>query len=389
MHVLMLLYNQTGKGTYWRAMGFARVLAQREYTVTVVCTSPIAKTRFSEREIDKVRIIETPDLFPGSLRSGWDLWNVIFRLSWLKGKTFDIVHAFETRPVVIWPALAAKKRGAKLFLDWCDWFGRGGSVEERPNLVIRNILRPIETFFENHYRSDADGTTVINTYLNQKAIALGVSPETIKIIRNGSNLKIKPKNCLEARKMLGLPTNMNLIGFVGGIYQQDAQFMAKAFNHLQKLNPKTRLVLVGYFNRPIEKWIINRNVIIRSGPLESNMLYTYLSACDVCWLPLCDSGANRGRWPYKLNDYMTVARPTIATEVGDLENFIKQYQIGITTPVDAKEFAYQTLELLQNPSQARALGNSARKVAETEFNWENLTTELESFYSRIGQNVHT
>jgi glycosyltransferase involved in cell wall biosynthesis len=294
------------------------------------------------------------------------------------------VHAFETRPVVIWPALAAKKRGAKLFLDWCDWFGRGGSVEERPNFVIRLILRPIETFFENHYRSDADGTTVINTFLYQKAIDLGVSPETIKIIRNGSNLKIQPKNCLEARKMLGLPTNMNLIGFVGGIYQQDAQFMAKAFNHLQKLNPKTRLVLVGYFNRPIEKWIINRNVVIRSGPLESNKLYNYLSACDVCWLPLCDSGANRGRWPYKLNDYMTVARPTIATKVGDLENFIKQYQIGTTTPVDAKEFANQTLDLLQNPSRARVLGDLARNVAETEFNWENLTTELESFYSSIG-----
>jgi glycosyltransferase involved in cell wall biosynthesis len=57
--------------------------------------------------------------------------------------------------------------------------------------------------------------------------------------------------------------------------------------------------------------------IFRTGPLAYDQINPYLSACDVCWLPLCDSGANRGRFPFKLGDYMAVGKPVVATAVGD------------------------------------------------------------------------
>ena len=109
------------------------------------------------------------------------------RIAWLGREDFDLVHAFEGRPVVLFPALFEKKRGAKLIMDWCDWFGRGGSVEERPQPLVRWLLRPIETHFEEAYRHRADGTTVINAFLKEKAIGLGVDPATILLIQNGSD----------------------------------------------------------------------------------------------------------------------------------------------------------------------------------------------------------
>jgi len=380
VNLLMILYNQTGKGTFWRALGFARVLVKRGHAVTLMCTAPRAKLRISERDIGGVRLVETPDLLPGSLRSGWDVWNTLNRLAWLRGRSFDLVHGFETRPIVIWPALMAKRRGAKLFLDWCDWFGAGGSVEERPNPLVRAVLRPVETFFENHYRTRADGTTVINTALRHRAIDLGVKPESIRLIRNGSDTNIEPMDRLAVRDVLGLPAEGTYIGFVGGTYTRDAHFMAEAFNCVLAAAPQTKLILTGYFNRPIESWVSIPGAIVRSGPVECAEMYTYLSACDVCWLPLCDSGANRGRWPFKLNDYMTVARPVVATAVGDLAEVIPQYDLGVVTPVIADRFAEETLTLLADDARAWFIGQTARHVAETVFNWEKLANEMEDFY---------
>src|SRR5210317_1368266 len=100
----MIVFNQTGKGTYWRAYHFARILAARNHSVTLISTSKQARNGVSYREIDGIHLVETPDAFTGSLRSGYDPWNMINRISWLRNRRFDIVHAFESRPVVIYPA---------------------------------------------------------------------------------------------------------------------------------------------------------------------------------------------------------------------------------------------------------------------------------------------
>jgi glycosyltransferase involved in cell wall biosynthesis len=276
--------------------------------------------------------------------------------------------------------LIAHQNGASLFMDWCDWFGRGGSVEERPNLFVRALLCPTETFFENHYRTIADGTTVINSFLRQRAIDLGVKANKIRLIRNGSDISFQPIDRLVARRSLGLPLVDPIIGFVGGTFLKDAKFMAAAFNQVLEENPRVKLLLVGYFNRAIEKWVLNPESIIRSGPVDSVKLYTYLSTCDVCWLPLIDSGANRGRWPFKMNDYMTVARPVVATTVGEFNEIIQRYNLGITTPVDPELFAKGTLRLLGDEILAHNIGQNARQVAQNVFSWEKLTDELEAFY---------
>ena len=70
MHILMLVYNQTGKGTYWRAMGFAQGLARKGHNVVVVSTSPTARLRVTTRKEGFVQLIESPDLLFGPLRSG-------------------------------------------------------------------------------------------------------------------------------------------------------------------------------------------------------------------------------------------------------------------------------------------------------------------------------
>jgi glycosyltransferase involved in cell wall biosynthesis len=380
---LMIILNQVGKGTWQRASYFSRTLAERGYQVTLMAMSPQSRLRLHERDMDGVQLVETPDLLPGSLRSGWDLWDAFRRVRWLKGRSFDIVHAIEARPVVLLPALAAQKRGAKLVMDWCDWFGRGGSVEERSNWLLRSVLRPVETYFEEHFRPRADGTLVINSFLHDRAIELGVKPESITVIRNGSDTSVPTWDRLTARRAVGLPVDAPLIGYVGGIYPSDARLMAAAFNRVRRAIPDARLVLVGYFNRQIEPLLDHPEAVIRTGWVTGEEMFQYLAACALCWLPMCDSGTNRGRWPGKLNDYMAVGRPTVATAVGDQAEMIPHYQLGLVARDDPGDLAARTVELLTDRERCEEIGRAARRAAEGVFSWEKMTDRLEVFYEQV------
>ncbi|MGH7447633.1 MAG: hypothetical protein ACRELT_08735, partial [Longimicrobiales bacterium] len=60
------------------------------------------------------------------------MWNTMWRTCMLAREQFDLIHAFDSRPVVILPALAVRgTAGAPLVLDWADWWGRGGVIGER------------------------------------------------------------------------------------------------------------------------------------------------------------------------------------------------------------------------------------------------------------------
>ena len=77
IRLLMLIANRPRKGTFWRSFGFARELARREFDVTFLAVAPQRRYRFTEQRVDRVRLIETPDLFPSA---GYDLLDTLARI---------------------------------------------------------------------------------------------------------------------------------------------------------------------------------------------------------------------------------------------------------------------------------------------------------------------
>ena len=373
MRIAMLVFNQPYRGTYWRAFYIGRELCRRGHTVTLLMTAPEERLRFRvtyECE-GRLALVEAPDLLSGSLRSGWDVWASLLRSAWLHITDFDIIHAFECRPTVVLPALFARQfSAAPLVIDWCDWFGRGGSVEERQSPVQRALLRPVETFFEEHFRTYADATTVINHFLGQRAKTLGVPANSITLLLNGSDTngwELEPRH--QARAILGLPQETPLICYVGAIFERDAHLLAKAFDHLHAQRPDVQLLILGYCNVSVEQLVHNPEAVIRTGPLDTPTLRRYLRASTLGWLPLSDSGANRGRWPLKMNTYMEAGLPFVTTSVGDLGNFVREYPAGIATAAEPITLANATLALLDDPVQLEQLGVTGRRLAETELSW--------------------
>lgn len=383
MRILHMVFNETGKGSYWRAFHFGRELAGRGHDVTLMSTSPSRRLRIRVNRLDGMTHVETPDLFTGPLRSGWDPWNTLRRILWLEGRSFDLVYAIEARPTVIYPALFLRRaRGIPLVLGWSDWFGRGGSVEERPNPLVRWLVRGLETFHEERFRTEADGTTAICSTLRDKALALGVPPESVRLIPDGCDAAMfDAPSPADARMLAGLPADAFVVGYVGTIFRRDALLMAEAFDALKAGLPGARLLVAGYC--PVDIAALSRHPesVMQTGPLAQARLHACLAACDVFWLPLKDTNANRGRWPHKLNDYMAIGRPTVATAVGDVPALFSAEDIGLLSPDEPGPFAAQTIALARDPALCARMGRQARRTAARRFDWKILTDQLEELYA--------
>jgi glycosyltransferase involved in cell wall biosynthesis len=383
MHVLMLNHNVafTGGGTFYRALHFARHLAASGQQVTVVCSDRAAHSKFAERQLDGVRLVLAPGSVPTHWRYGYDFYEVWRRVRWVRAQPpFDIVHAFDSRPVVIYPALAAKRAGARLVMDWCDWFGRGGSVEERRNPVIRAVLRPVETYYEEAFRREADSTTVINGVLAARARSLGVDPATILQLPSGADVDgLGLHSALEARAAVGLPTHGPLVGYLGSLFPADAVLLTEAWRSVLRGRPDAQLMLIGHSRGTIS---IARGVV-RTGFVDYHMLGQYLSACDVLCLPLTDSGANRGRWPSKLMDYFAAGRPSVVCDVGETGAIVREARAGLVAEPNASSLAAKLMELLSDQDLAQRLGRQARAAAEGQFSWAGRAGQLSELYRSL------
>ena len=82
----------------------------------------------------------------------------------------------------------------------------------------------------------------------------------------------------------------------------------------------------------------------------------------------------------KLNDYMSVGKPTVATAVGDVPDVIKQHQIGVMTHPTAEDIAQKTVDLLSDPGQLAQLGENARRAAEETYDWAIMSQRMLNFY---------
>src|SRR5262245_59075171 len=381
MRFLFLNHNVRGSGTYRRAFYLARELVVRGHSVTVMTTSASARMSVCTEVVDDVRIVEAPDLLWGRGRTGWDAWNTIQRMRWLRPQQFDLLHAFDSRPAVVYPALAVRRwTGAPLFMDWADWWGRGGWIQDRSSWPVRTLLGPIETWHEEHFRTSASGTTAVSNALAQRAIGLGVRPDTVLCLPQGCDVSgIVPRSAALARQRLGLECSLPVVLHVGLLTAGDHTFLLEAFHTVRRQIGDALLVLAG---RTAIRVASSPGIVV-TGELGETTLLDWIAAADVCVVPFRDTVGNRGRWPSSVNDYLACGRPVVIPRVGDAGELIRETGAGCCTEPTSAAFAAGMLRLLRQKETRRELSVRARAVAEARLAWPVLTERLLRFYDTI------
>jgi glycosyltransferase involved in cell wall biosynthesis len=384
MRVLFLNHNVVGSGTFSRAFHLARQLAGRDYDVTLITTSRRARWSARSYERDRVEIIEAPDLLAGRGRTGWDPYNTWMRTGLVRKRTFDLVHAFDSRPAVIYPALHAVARCRALFvMDWADWWGRGGWIHDRSGWLMRTSFGPIETWFEEAYRTRAHGMTVASRALRDRSIEMGVAPDRIELMPGGcepSILPTQPRN--QARDALGIPADLPLVVHVGVLTRGDYAFLRDAFARVQVEQPRARLMVIGRTGIRLPSVDLG-SAIRTTGPVDDATLRSWLSAANLCVIPCRDTIGNRGRWPSKVNDYLSFGRAVVMPRVSDAAITVEQGAAGWVTEPAPEAFAAGIIRALSNVIETDAAGARGRAIAEGELAWQRLGARLVEFYDRV------
>lgn len=388
MNICFFNHNLAERGTYFRCLHFARHLTRQGCDVTLVTVSPTRKFRFSERKVDGVRILESPSLLPMPARSGLDPYDVLRRIIKLRKCHFDIVHAFDCRPSVIYPALYIKKtQSALLFIDWADWWVKGGAAGDRKGLItISRLLSPVEIHFEESYRKFAHGQTTINDVLKNRAAGLGFDPERIVTIPSGADTdSIKPLEKRTCRERLGIDPKRPVAGFVG-YAPYDMKYMLEEFGHVVKRIPEALLILAGefplYINSLLKKFAFRNNLLL-TGSLSYREIPYVIGASDVLLLPYRDRLTNQGRWPNKIGDYLSAGRPVVTNPTGDFARIFKNRDFVLMVGESTGEFADGVERMLRRRDDLHALGTAARSFAENKLDWSAPTERLLEFYSGL------
>ena len=387
LRLLFLNHNVVrAGGTYYRAFDAARHLVRRGHSVTLLSISPKSRFRIEREIVEGVEIVHTPDLFWGIGRSGWDPWDVLVRTKFVREGEWDIVHAWDCRPAVILPAIAARlgrKERTKLVIDWCDWWGRGGTQLERGGSWVRYIYNAVETFFEESFRRVGDATTVISTALWERAVRLGVPLPEIRFIPQGCD--VPPQDRMtraEARASLGLDPDAAVFITVGVLNTSDAALLFKTVPLVRARIPSAKFFIIGR-NRARVPDHLAGDAVDDLGFVPDETLFAYLSAADALVVPLAETVASRGRWPSKVNSALIQGLPVVLTRVGDLPQILERAGAAFISPARPEPLAETIVSAVADEHRAARIKDAARSIANDILPWNKVIDELEACYFEV------
>lgn len=385
MKALLVTHHRRRKASF-RSGNFARELARRNHEITLLCTSNKARIGVKEYDKDGVHYVEAPDLLFGNLRSGWDAWSTYRRVRWLKGKSYDLVHAFDTRPATIYPVLSyLETHWTPLIIDWCDWWGRGGLIKEQRPFWYGPVFGPIETYYEEHFRTHADATTVISHALGKRAERLGVPAETIHWIPNGASAnEVQPTDPKTHRDEFGLPKDACLLFDSALDVTIGTELALRAVKIAARKCPQILMVMTG--GKAGKLKAAARKIGVEEhfrhlGILPYASLLKALACADMFVFPFTDTVANRGRWPGRMGLFLPMGRPVVTNPVGEMETLLATEEIGLAARETPEDMAEQIATLVSDPALRNRLGANARRLAETTLSWSHITDEIERCYA--------
>jgi len=386
MKILYINHNWKGEGTFFRAFNFAKHLAKKGHSMTLLTVSPDLKFSSRSYTSEKVKIIETPQILDIS-RGGWGPLDILHKLIHVLKNRYDIIHGFDHKPNVSWPSLLgrASHKGTIFVSDWADWWMKGGiSKGARPNPELF-----IETFLEEGIRRKADGLTVTSQTLKKRALSIKVRKDRIFYIPSGCDIdRIRPLPETKVKKIkrkYKIPANRKILQFIG-FGQGDLGIMIDGFHELRKNRVDAVFMIVGPLQKHLEKKVKNSPYaedIIITGRVDYKKVTELAPVSDISLMPLGDNLANRGRGPIKAGDYMAAGRPVLANDIGDIGYWIKKYRIGITAKHNAKDIAAKMEMLIKNKRLRKKLARNSYNTAVKVLSWKKVSGDMEKAYNKI------
>ena len=383
LRILMLNHNRRGTGTFFRAWHLARGLSGLGHEVTILTVSSTRRTTPSRHVEDGVTLVETPNLLDllYGIGSGFGAIGIPYRMLLTARSRFDLIHAFDHKPNVFLPAvMGAALKGVPLVADWADWWGYtkdGSGLQEHQAWPVPRL----ETTMEDSIHRRADWVTTISRGLLERAVSLGIPRDRVAWIPSGApDDLIRSEDQQTARRRLGLPENLYLLGYVGSDVG-DIDLLIPFMHRLRGRHPEARLALMGPRIRSLlTGYPQAQDDVLDFGLVPFEELSQHLGVCDAFVLPMRDTVFNRTRWPNKFGDYLAAGRPILCSPVGDVADFVRTEDCGIVWH-DLEGLSDAIGTLMGDREASLRMAQNARQLAEGRLSWRALVKEFLAVYA--------
>ncbi len=204
-----------------------------------------------------------------------------------------------------------------------------------------------------------------------------------------------------ARKLYYLPTGVDagsfspasepraasevILGWAGTVFDDETYdnlcFALECFRGLAERFPRIVLSLAGE-GSGYEKFkvALKDDPLLRrirfEGWVEADMMPRYLDGIDIGLLPLArPTRFNQAKSPTKLFEYMAMAKPVVASRVGEAVSIVRDGWNGFLAD-SPEEFAQKSARLVEDIDLRRRIGEAARRDIEENYSLEVLGAKL-------------
>lgn len=266
-------------------------------------------------------------------------------------------------------------------------------LKKKPKIVTSELsagfscgfFKNIFTWFVDYLLSFMSDKVMVNGLAVKRfVVAKGIPADKIEVIYNAlTPLTIKTGDLRpeEIREALGVPHNKYIICMVARLDKaKDHRTLLRAIQLINNKNVVLLLVGDGEERGKIVQWVKDCN-------LEENVkllgwvkdVEQYIYASDVCVLSSLREGFSNA-----LIEYMSAAKPIVATNVGGNSEMIINGETGILVPPKNPQGLAAAIDsFIKNPSLAIAMGKKAKKAIKDKFSLEQMVKDHDQLYARL------
>jgi len=249
--------------------------------------------------------------------------------------------------------------------------------------------------FERLNQNAADLIFVVSEAERRSVIASGISAEKIVTNPNGVDINVFRPGAggTEIRRSLGIDDNQIVVGFIGTFGPwHGAPVLAEASRAINSKPSFTFLFMGDGDERAKSESIVRKAGVnaIFTGRVAHEFVPAYLDSCDLLvspHVPLSDGREFFGS-PTKLFEYMAMAKPIVASRLGQIAEVIIDENGLLVEPGDHLELA-RAIEKLANDAELRErLGANARSTVVEFYTWkQNAARVFENFEQRSAESL--
>jgi glycosyltransferase involved in cell wall biosynthesis len=297
---------------------------------------------------------------------------------YMKRERFDIVHTNSSKAGII-GRLAAKLAGVPVIVHTAHGWAHHDYMSSWRRRFYIMLERIAEKF--------SDKIVAVSELNVKKALNDKIGyPSKYCIIRSGidlekfSRLGIYPER--EKRK-LSIDPQDKVVGSVTRFFDQKApgDFIRMA-NEILKSNKKVSFLLVG--DGPLKEKI---EAMISEYKISEKVILTGFRSDIPELLSIMDIYVLTSLWeglPRVLPQAMAMCIPIVATCVDGVPEAVKHGENGFLVPAkDYHALAEKTLQLIENPSLAKRMGEAGKKMVYPEFCVKEMVKKTEELYEDL------